>query len=270
MKLRLVRNAYQRLSASVRKVGFNSAQRDEHGSTAPSANSALLEAAAAVGKDWVQGPYYDEAEAVAEAQWSGVIRPLIRDYNFTRTLDLAAGHGRNTAKFLELGASVVAVDINQSNIEFLENRFKDSSSVEILKNNGIDLQDIVSESITFIFCFDAMVHFDSDVVRSYIREFRRVLKRGCFGLCQYSNNTSNPTGSYREHPGWRNYMSRSLFEHWLAKEGFSIVSSMYLQASQVIVDEDSDSVDAITIFHLPEEVSAAGRLRRRLRDAFQK
>jgi len=70
-----------------------------------------------------------------------------------------------------------------------------------------------------------MVHFDSDVVRSYLREFRRVLAIGGQGFCHYSSYTGNPTGTYRDHPGWRNFMSVELFEHYLAKEGLRPIES---------------------------------------------
>ena len=79
--------------------------------------------------------------------------------------------------------------------------------------------------MTFLYCFDSMVHFDSDVVRAYLREFRRVLRPGGTGFCHYSNYTGNPTGSYRDHPGWRNFMSVELFEHYAAKEGLKPVRS---------------------------------------------
>jgi ubiquinone/menaquinone biosynthesis C-methylase UbiE len=209
------------------------------------------EIAAIVGRDWAEGPYYDDAERSMDVQWSAVIWPLIRGYNFARTLDLAAGHGRNTAKLLECAGTVIAVDINQSNVDFLQSRFDHNSRVHILKNNGADLREVESKSISFVYSFDAMVHFDSDVVRSYIKEFHRIMEPGAHGFCHYSNNYLNPTGSYRDHPGWRNYMSRSLFEHWLAKEGFEVVQSRYLQACCVLVDKDDGNTDAVTVFALP-------------------
>jgi ubiquinone/menaquinone biosynthesis C-methylase UbiE len=210
----------------------------------------LEEIATVVGRDWVAGPYYDQAEAVMGVQWNTIF-PLIRGYNFTKTLDLGAGHGRNTSKLLEFGGSVTAVDINQSNIEYLNERFGGNVKVRIVKNNGVDLRDIPDSSITFIYSFDAMVHFDSDVVRSYIKEFRRIIEPEGIGFCHYSNVSSDPTGNYQTHLRWRNYMSRGLFEHWLLKEGFTVIESYLLKANQVIVEEDDGDTDAITIFGLP-------------------
>lgn len=219
---------------------------------AQAANRAyLLGLAARVGDDWVQGDYYDEAERVIVEQWNQLIWPLIHDVDFSVTLELAAGHGRNTALLLRHASQLVAVDINHSNINFLKKRFRNENKLKVIQNNGVDLEKIANESVTFIYSFDAMVHFDSDVVRNYIKEFRRILTPGGQGFCHYSNNIKNPTGSYRDHPGWRNFMCRPLFEHWLAKEGLRVLRSHYVRANQEIIDHDDGTCDAATLFERP-------------------
>ena len=207
--------------------------------------------ASEVGRDWVDGPYYDEAEAVMDAQWRLLLWPLIEGCDFTSVLDLAAGHGRNSAKLLPLCQALWLVDINRSNIEFLRRRFGADSRVTYVQNNGADLAAVPDGSITFLYCFDAMVHFDSDVVRSYLREFRRVLRPGGRVFCHYSNYDGNPTGSYREHPGWRNFMSRALYEHYAAKEGLEVVQSWYVHKVAVIVENPGDDIDAMTLLSRP-------------------
>jgi ubiquinone/menaquinone biosynthesis C-methylase UbiE len=62
---------------------------------------------------------------------------------------------------------------------------------------------------TFLFCFDSMVHFDSDVVRAYLREARRVLRPGGHAFLHHSNTMAHPGGDFRAQPHWRNFMSRS-------------------------------------------------------------
>jgi len=178
-----------------------------------------------VGNDWTEGPYYDEAESVMDVQWQSVIWPLISGADFTCTVELAAGHGRNSEKLRPLADRLYVVDINVQNVEFLRHRFADFDNIAVVHNNGFDLVDVPDEVATFVYSFDAMVHFDSDVIRAYLGEFRRVLKSGGQGFCHYSNYTGNPTGSYRDHPGWRNFMSVPMFEHYLAKEGLRPVES---------------------------------------------
>jgi ubiquinone/menaquinone biosynthesis C-methylase UbiE len=185
----------------------------------------LIALAETVGRDWTEGPYYDEAELAMEEQWLGEIWPLIREVDFECTVELAAGHGRNSEKLRHLARHLYLVDINIENIDFLRRRFADATNITFVHNNGIDIGDVPSEAATFVYSFDAMVHFDSDVVRAYLREFHRVLRVGGHGFAHYSNYTENPTGSYKDHPGWRNFMSRELFEHYAAKEGLTPIVS---------------------------------------------
>jgi SAM-dependent methyltransferase len=204
-----------------------------------------------VGTDWTAGPYYDDAEKGMDAQWSHFIWPHIEGSDFSCVVDLAAGHGRNTAKLLTVADVVYAVDINQENIDFMSKRFGPREKLRLIKNNGYEIPEIGSGSVSFVYSFDAMVHFDSDVVRNYIHEFRRIMRPGARGFCHYSNYTGNPTGSYRDHPGWRNFMSRALFEHWIAKAGFRVLKSHYLRGTIQVSTDDKPDADAITLFELP-------------------
>jgi len=221
--------------------------------------SKTLDAARAVGRDWVDGKYYDNAERDMEDQWSLVIWPIIREADFSTTLELAPGHGRNTAKLLPLASRVYAVDINQTNIDFLNQRFPGVEKLVALRNEGQELDAVENGSISFVYCFDAMVHFDSDVVRAYIKEFRRKMKPGARAFIHYSTFDKNPTGTYRDHPGWRNFMNPALFHHWLAKEGFRILRSDYLAGVGQLTSnpENGDLItDAITYFELPSDAPA--------------
>jgi ubiquinone/menaquinone biosynthesis C-methylase UbiE len=208
-----------------------------------------------VGDDWTQGAYYDEAERAMGGQWRDLVWPIISGSDFAQTLDLAAGHGRNTALLLQHAGHLTAVDINETNIAFLNQRFGDRPNIRFIKNNGFDLREMDGASISFLYSFDAMVHFDSDVIRNYIKEFRRVMRPGAQGFCHYSNNYHNPTGSYRDHGGWRNFMSRQLFEHWLTKEGLQVLKSHYVSGVQQIIATDDGNCDAVTLFRLPEDAA---------------
>jgi ubiquinone/menaquinone biosynthesis C-methylase UbiE len=197
----------------------------------------LLALARTVGDDWKEGPYYDEAEAGMEADWVSIIWPVIKDSDFTCVVDLAAGHGRNSEKLRHLTDRLYVVDINHANIEFMQQRFLGATNITYVHNDGISLEAIPNGEATLVYCFDAMVHFDSDVVRAYLSEFNRILSPGGRCFCHYSNFSRDPTGSYRDHPGWRNFMSRELFEHYAWKEGLSPVFSQLIR----------DGCDAITL-----------------------
>src|SRR5690606_23099253 len=84
-------------------------------------------------------------------------------------------------------------------------------------------------SVSLLYCFDAMVHFDSDVVRSYLREFRRILQPGGRAFCHHSNYAGSPSGDFRVSPAARNFMTKELFEHYAHKEGLRVVRARVIK-----------------------------------------
>lgn len=208
----------------------------------------LLSIAKNVGDDWKESAYYDEAERCMNAQWRSLIWPIIKNCDFSCVVDLAAGHGRNTEKLRHLAKKVYVVDINEENVEFLKRRFSAFDNIVCLQNDGISLKRIRSSEVTLVYSFDAMVHFDSDVVRAYLKEFQRVLKPGGYGFCHYSNYTEKPTSNFRETTHWRNFMSRELFEHYAWKEGLLPIKSELQDWHG-----SGQSVDCATLFQKPFE-----------------
>jgi ubiquinone/menaquinone biosynthesis C-methylase UbiE len=194
-----------------------------------------------IGKDWVESPYYEDAEKFIDTQWDGLIWPFIQGSDFSNTIDLAAGHGRNTKKLKKIAQKLWVVDMNKENVEFCKLRFAKDDRIVFLLNDGVSLSGVQDESITFIYCFDAMVHFDSDIIRNYLKEFQRVLVPGGRGFCHHSNYSSNPTGDFRENPGWRNYMSDNLFAHYCMKEELAVIK-------QKVIDWEIPEMDCFSLF----------------------
>lgn len=160
-----------------------------------------------IGKDWVESSYYEDAEKFIDTQWYGLIWPFIQGSDFSNAIDLAAGQGQNIKKLKEISQKIWVVCMNKDNIEFCKSRFAKDHRIVFLLNDGVSLSRVQDESITPTCCFDAMVHFDSDIIRNYLQEFQRVLAPGGKGFCHHPNYSSNPTGDFRENPGWRNNMS---------------------------------------------------------------
>lgn len=190
-------------------------------------HSKLVEEVAEVSKRWIDTPYYNVVEKSAQKQWDNLIEPFISEYNidFSKTLELSVGHGRMTNILLAKADEVIGVDVLQENIDFCTERFDDQGNLILIKNNGVDLQDVESNSISFAICFDSMVHFDADVVRSYLEEFYRVLAPNGYVFCHHSNNDKNPEGDFNYAPHARNYMSQSLFRYFAFKSGLKVVKS---------------------------------------------
>jgi ubiquinone/menaquinone biosynthesis C-methylase UbiE len=184
----------------------------------------LSKAVDEVARDWKRAAYYDDAESAIEQQWKTMIWPKIRHCSFDVVVDLAAGHGRNSRKLLEHTRKLFIVDVNEENVAFCRRRFADQPAVTVLRNNGYSLRPIEDQAVTLLYCFDAMVHFDSDVVRNYLTDIFRVLRPGGHAFLHHSNMSANPTGSHRDTPGWRHFMTRELMAHWAHKAGFVIES----------------------------------------------
>lgn len=188
----------------------------------------MKHAALEIGRDWKHSPYYEAAEQGIERQWRELVWPFLtgeqgNGINFANTVELAPGHGRNSAKLLPLARQLHLVDINVENISFLRLRFGRNPKVRYHINNGYSLPFLRSRSVSFIYCFDAMVHFDSDVVRSYLKEFSRILMPGGCAFAHHSNYIGNPDGDLHINPGWRNFMSKELFAHYAHKEDLRVL-----------------------------------------------
>jgi hypothetical protein len=85
------------------------------------------------------------------------------------------------------------------------------------------LASLETAAFTFLYTFDAMVHFDLEIVLSYITEFSRVLEDGAYAFVHHSNYTANPGGDFRDNPHWRNFMSAGIFKHVAVRSGFTVV-----------------------------------------------
>lgn len=187
-------------------------------------DSRLTRAVDEVAKDWKRAAYYDDAESAIDQQWKTLIWPKIKHCSFDVVVDLAAGHGRNSRKLLEHARKLYVVDVNEENVSFCRSRFAGQPNVVVFRNNGYSLWPIEDQTVSLLYCFDAMVHFDSDVIRNYLTDIFRVLQDGGHAFLHHSNMSANPTGSHRDTPGWRHFMTKELMAHWAHKAGFVVES----------------------------------------------
>ena len=173
--------------------------------------------------DEVAEAYFDRAEAAFETQWAEIIGPLIDGIQYGTVVDLASGHGRNARRLAEKARLVHCVDINPDNIRFLTRRFSGDPRFIVHQNDGANLPFVVDGSIDLFYCFDALVHFDLEIVQSYVKEAYRVLRKRGHAFIHCSNFIANPGGDFRSNPGWRNFMSLDIFTHLSKKAGFTVV-----------------------------------------------
>jgi len=194
-----------------------------------------------VAKDWRENPWYERGEEAMDRQWEKLIWPSICGVDLSGVVvDFAAGHGRCTAKLLAAGASnLVIMDVNQENIDFCKKRFGDDVRVSYRRNDGVSFH-ADSREFNFIFCWDSMVHFDSDVVRAYLQDTYRVLAPGGKAFYHHSNYTGDPDPYPLRSPGGRNFMSRDLFAHWAIRSGLTVIR-------QEVIDWGAPQLDCLTM-----------------------
>jgi ubiquinone/menaquinone biosynthesis C-methylase UbiE len=191
-------------------------------------NSRLHETVKAEAFHWGQETaetYHSVAASHMNAQWESLIGPLLAQFpiDYSRTIDFAAGYGRNARKLLEVGAAhITMVDVNPECVAHLEANFPHDRATAVL-NNGADLAQLETKGFTFLYTFDAMVHFDIELVIAYLPEFARVLKPGAYALVHHSNYTANPGGDFRQNPHWRNFMSADIFKHVATRSGLTVL-----------------------------------------------
>ncbi|MBN8893045.1 MAG: hypothetical protein BGP12_14530 [Rhodospirillales bacterium 70-18] len=176
-----------------------------------------------VGDIWVPThPYYRRAEDDMDRAWATAIQPFIAGCDFTATVDLAAGHGRNSTKLADLATRLTIIDIQPGNIEICRARFAGRPHVTCHVGSGYDLRPLEDASQTLIYCFDAMVHFDRHVVRAYLRDAQRVLVPGGRAFLHHSNHTGGE--EWLRAPHARNFMSSDLFAAYARAEGLTVLN----------------------------------------------
>ena len=178
-----------------------------------------------------EGLYYAHAEPEMDWQWRMLVEPYIRDVDLSSVLELAPGHGRNSAKLVQQGARVLhLVDVNQTCIDACRARFGDRHGVCQLffhVTGGDTLPFIESGSISFVYSFDSMVHFDKSIVRAYLGEFSRAMRPGATGFLHHSNfGAFHPNSDWAKNHGNRSDMSAALFREYCAEVGLEVTGQM--------------------------------------------
>ena len=172
------------------------------------------------------GTYFSEAEEYMQPQWQNIIWPIIENEDFTHTLDLACGHGRNTEYLSRYASSIDLVDVNQSCIDACQRRFgsrRNGCNFRYHLTNGTNLLSIPEASISFVYSWDSMVHFDKLVVENYVTEIARVLKPGGTAFLHHSNlGISLPNSDWTKNHGGRSDMSAELMKTFAAAAGLTI------------------------------------------------
>jgi SAM-dependent methyltransferase len=181
-----------------------------------------------VKSDWVSHIYYDQAEQpdFLTEFWGDDTRFARAFTHLDRTMmvELACGHGRHAAQIVDTVGLLFLLDVNEPNIQFCCERFDGRANVRCEVNSGFDLEPVETGSAASVYSYDAMVHFEPDIVGAYLLDAARVLRPGGRALLHHSAYSGNPGAHYSANPHYRNYMTPDLFKHFAIRAGLTVVS----------------------------------------------
>jgi ubiquinone/menaquinone biosynthesis C-methylase UbiE len=201
--------------------------------------------------NWSEAPYYALAERDMDWQWTQLIAPWLEGLDLTRVLELAPGHGRNTKRLLKRAREIHLVDVNATCIDACRARFADHVGpcrLHYHVNDGSSLSLIADTSVTFVYSWDAMVHFDARVIERYLAEFARILEPGGHGFVHHSNYAALEAGrdsSWLDNPHWRSAMSRERFAALCEAAGLRVVRQQTIEWGAM------PDLDCITLLQRP-------------------
>ena len=191
----------------------------------------LLKSAGIVSAPWRESAYYEAAEKRTADFWrqGSIFGRLFKKLDLTCVIELSCGRGRHAEISSLLCEELVLLDVFDENLDFCKKRLTNRSNVTYFKCNGCDLDVIKSDFATALYCYDSMVHFSSDIVESYIRDIKRVLKTGGLALLHHSNYSLQPNiKHYGMNPHARNNMSQLMFTEIAARAGLAVVDSIII------------------------------------------
>lgn len=191
--------------------------------------------------------YFDKVESMTDAFWKpgSVFREQFEELNLDTILEIACGKGRHTAQIASRCRLIYAADTSVDALAELAIRFNDQPNVRpILVTGQSSLPDIADETVTAVFSYDAMVHFEMLTMAGYFQEIARVLRSDGRVLLHHSNFGANPEGKFTDNPGWRNFMTTDIVRYLASRNGLEVVS-------QRVFDWAAPGSDALTQMRKP-------------------
>jgi len=196
--------------------------------------------------------YYADAEKYIRAQWDQLIWPMIRDFDFSVTLDFACGQGRNTALLANVAKELYAVDANPDALEVARQRFagKQRCPINVILNNGQDLSAIASGTISALYSFDSMVHFEKRLMDLYLPEFARVMRPGARGFVHHSNfGRMSDDPDFRNNLSWRSNVDKDWFARCCWRHGLWPIQQTLLNWH--VGQCEFQDLDCLTVIYKP-------------------
>lgn len=191
--------------------------------------------------------YFDSVENKHGVFWeeNHIYRQKFNELDTHTTLEIACGKGRHAAQVVGKCERLYLVDTSIDALQSTRERFKDFPHVSVhLSEDGETLPFLSDASITAVFSYDAMVHFELLTMAAYLGEIARVLKPGGRALLHHSNYSNNPTGRFTDNPGWRNFMSKDVMAHLASRAELRMLDCLE-------IDWSAPKSDALSLLEKP-------------------
>jgi len=193
--------------------------------------------------------WFVKAEPAINAQWADIIWPIIHGADFTTTVEIGPGGGRNSERLKEVASLLFLVDLNDYALATCRERFKafkGRCDIRYVKTDGVSLPGISDASVTFVYSWDSMVHCDKTVIEKYMEEFARVMKPGAKGFIHHTDyGARDVVQDIDSAPHFRSNMSKGEFARQAAKYGLLVTRQDLLDWA------DEPSLDCISQFQKP-------------------
>lgn len=115
------------------------------------------------------------------------------------------------------------VDLNAYALERCRERFRGHAgpcAVHFHQNDGRSLPFLRDGSISLVYSWDSMVHFERGVVEAYVHEFARVMRPGATGFVHHSNHGAfSDDPDIERAPHLRSNLSAELFGRYCGASG---------------------------------------------------
>lgn len=213
-------------------------------------------------QDWTV--YYLDAEEYTRPQFEE-FRQALGDWArrdevmYESVMDFACGYGRFGKHFCEFAKKITFSDIRKDAVDMCRLRFNIYKGSNVQETalascdydyvqNTEDHIPLPDNSLTFIYSWDAMVHFEEPELRKMIKEFARILRPGGRGAFQHSNlkGTGAVRGFWHENHGSRSWVSNEDVAGMLQEVGLRVVR-------QVKIDRSIKELDGVTLFEKPTD-----------------
>lgn len=204
--------------------------------------------------------YHELREGDAARQVADYLFPVFMDKcvlaqpsHAFRVADFACGGGAIAKAFLkncvDQGINIshfLLIDVTEDNLNAAGSALAGVSpgtKIEKFLCDGSSLSSYSGPRVDFLYCWDAMVHFDILDVAGYLRTLQNVLQGVAF---MHHSNYFQLTRDIKENPHWRNFMNKDIFMQMCMSAGHEVME-------QRLLDWELPGLDCLTTIRVASQ-----------------